>query len=48
MRDKSSTTPVATLAILTGMLTALFGALMLGTRRPPPTALPPEHPLFGR
>jgi hypothetical protein len=48
MRDKSSTTPVATLAIVTGMLTALFGALMLGSRRPPSTTLHPEHPLFGR
>jgi hypothetical protein len=48
MGDKSSAVPVATAAIITGILGALVGALMLGARRTAAVHLHPEHPLFGR
>jgi hypothetical protein len=48
MIDKSSAAPVAAAAIITGVLSALVGVLMLGARRTVSTHLPPEHPLFGR
>jgi hypothetical protein len=48
MSDNSPAVPVATAAIITGILGALAGALMLGARGTAAAHFHPEHPLFGR
>jgi len=48
MPPKVPTPPIATLALLAGMLAAFLGAVVAGSGNSEPPELPPEHPLYGR
>jgi hypothetical protein len=47
MLKNTSPTSAVTIAIVTGVLSALLGVLIGGARKTE-QSLPPEHPLFGR
>lgn len=48
MSKKAPVTTLATLALLAGVVAALFGALVVHGADGDAPQLPPEHPLFGR